>query len=281
LSALATLLRQAATRLESASDSPRLDAEALLSHVTGKSRAYFRTWPERALSSEETEAFLALLEQRAQGQPIAYLLGKREFWSREFVVTQEALIPRPETELLVELALARIAPGQPAQIADLGTGTGALAITLGLELPLAQITAVDISPQALAIAQRNAARLGAANIRFLQGDWLQMLAPRPNFDLIVSNPPYIASGDPHLEQGDVRFEPRLALVSGVEGLDAIRQIVQASPQYLQAGGWLLLEHGYDQAEAARRLLREAGLQAVESHRDLAGCERASGGRRQS
>jgi release factor glutamine methyltransferase len=249
----------------------------LLAQATGKTRTYFRAWPEKLLTEAEETLFQNLLAQRLRGQPIAYITGIREFWSREFIVTPDVLIPRPETELLIELVLKRIPPKQPAQIADLGTGSGAIAITLALELPNTHITALDISPAALNIAEQNAARLGSDNIRFLQSDWFAALPCDERFDLIVSNPPYIAETDPHLQQGDVRFEPLSALSSGSDGLDAIRLIVRAASARLKPGGWLLFEHGWDQAESARALLAGAGFQTIESFADLQGHLRASGG----
>ncbi len=261
------------------SDSPRLDAEVLLSHVTGKSRTHFRAWPENELPAEQEAAFLDLLEKRLAGHPIAHLTGSREFWSREFFVTPDVLIPRPETELLIELALERISANQKASIADLGTGSGAIAVTLALELPNSQITALDFSAKALAIAMQNADRLGAKNIRFIQSDWFAGLPSSETFDLIVSNPPYIAEDDPHLSEGDVRFEPLSALAAGQDGLSDIRRIIREAPAQLNTGGWLLFEHGYDQSEAAQALLMEAGFRQVASFADLQGHLRASGGSR--
>lgn len=278
MTAVAVLLNRAAGDLERISDSPRLDAEVLLAHVTGKNRAHFRAWPEKELDEETESRFRGLLERRLAGQPVAYLVGEREFWSLTFALAPEALIPRPETELLVELALERVARDRPVRIADLGTGSGAVAVALALELPRATVFAADISPAALALAQNNAIRLGAGNVRCLLGDWFSAFPDGESFDMIVSNPPYIAEGDPHLAQGDVRFEPSLALVSGPDGLDAIRRIVGAAPARLRPGGWLLFEHGYDQAERARDLLRAAGFGQVESFADLQGIERVSGGR---
>lgn len=279
LTTLSATLQAATRRLAGISDSPRLDAEILLALATGKPRTHFRAWPEKPLGEAEEQIFHKLLEQRLQGRPVAHITGSREFWSREFLVTPDVLIPRPETELLVELALERVTPGQAARIADLGTGSGAVAVTLALELPAAAVTALDLSPAALKIAAENAARLGAHNIRFVLSDWFDALPSAEAFDLIVSNPPYIAGQDPHLGQGDVRFEPRLALVSGADGLDAIRHIIDTAPKRLAPGAWLLFEHGYDQAEAARSLLRKAGFEAVASFEDLQGHGRVSGGRK--
>ena len=255
-----------------------MDAEVLLSLATGKTRTHFRAWPEKPLTGEEENTFQTLLEQRLRGRPIAHITGVREFWSREFLVTPDVLIPRPETELLVELALARIQPGQAARVADLGTGSGAIAVTLALERPKATVTALDLSPAALNVASQNAARLGADNVRFIASDWFAALPASEPFDLIVSNPPYVAADDPHLAQGDVRFEPLSALASGPDGLDDIRLITRQAPARLKPGGWLLFEHGWDQAEAARELLVAAGFRTVDSFTDLQGHPRVSGGR---
>ena len=278
LTTLSILLYAASNKLEEISDSPRLDAELLLSLVTGKPRTYFRAWPEKQVTPSEEASFHRLLEQRQVGHPIAHLTGTREFWSREFIVTPDVLIPRPETELLIERALKLIPTDRPAQIADLGTGSGAIAVTLALELPKAFITALDLSPAALAIATVNAKRLGANNVRFIQSDWFAALPLNQRFDLIVSNPPYIAENDPHLTQGDVCFEPILSLTSGPDGLDAIRHIVNEAPSRLNHSGWLLFEHGYDQAGRAGELLHQAGFEEVACFADLQGHGRMSGGR---
>jgi len=279
LTTIIATLRRATAQLAAISDSPRLDAEVLLSLATGKTRTHFRAWPEKNLSEAERQGFQSLLSQRLQGRPVAHITGSREFWSRDFQVTADTLIPRPETELLVELALERIPQGQPASLLDLGTGSGAIAVTLALERPEATVSALDSSPAALDIAKANAARLGAKNIRFLLSDWFAALPSCESFDLIVSNPPYIAEDDPHLAQGDVRFEPLSALASGPDGLADIRRIILEAPGRLKPGGWLLLEHGYDQAEAVRALLCAAGLDDVESFQDLQGHGRVSGGRK--
>jgi len=271
------LLRDATQRLEAGSDSPRLDAEVLLAHASGHARAYFRAWPERTLPVDRVIEFERLLMRRLVGHPVAHLVGTREFWSREFRVSPDVLIPRPETELLVEWVLSLHAPNQPMHIADLGTGSGALAVTLALELPNSRVTAIDMSPAALTVAQENARRLGARNVRFLRSDWFAALPGASRFDLIVSNPPYIAETDSHLQQGDVRFEPALALASGIDGLDALRRIVAEARAFLHPAGRLLCEHGFDQAQAVRELLCAAGYAEVESRKDLLGHERASGG----
>jgi len=250
----------------------------LLAHALGRTRAALFAWPEYEPDAAQRAAFEALVEARARGTPVAYLLGSRAFHRFELQVTPAVLIPRPETERLVELALERIPPGQPCSIADLGTGSGAIALALALERPHARVLATDASEAALEVARANAARLGAGNVLFAHGDWCAALGGAP-FDLIASNPPYIAAGDPHLARGDLRFEPASALASGVDGLDAIRTIVAAAPAHLVPGGWLLLEHGWEQGAAVRALLSAHGFEAVTSARDLAGHERVSFGRR--
>lgn len=274
---ISRLLQEAAARIAPFSDSPRLDAEVLLARTTGRARTHFVAWPDREIATEEVSAFRELVERRCDGAPVAYLTGTREFWSREFSVGPEVLIPRPETELLVEIALELAAADRPLRILDLGTGSGAIAITLALELPLAQVTALDSSPAALTLAQENARRLAAHNIRFLLSDWFEALDANECFHLIVSNPPYIAADDPHLQQGDVRFEPRSALVSGTDGLDDIRRIARAARGHLCPGGWLLLEHGFDQASEVRRIFGQSAYDGICSFKDLSGHERASAG----
>jgi release factor glutamine methyltransferase len=272
---LGQALKSAAERLASLADTPRLDAEVLLAHVLGRDRATLRAWPERPLAPEQERRFQALIGQRAEGVPVAYLVGEREFWSRRFAVGPSVLIPRPETELLIELALSFMPGGRPAEILDLGTGSGVIAVTLAAERPLARTTAVDISPDALATARDNAARHGAASIRFLQGSWFEPLAPDLRFDLVVSNPPYVADEDPHLRLGDLRFEPELALRAGSEGLDALAAIARSARAWLKPDGRLLLEHGYDQAPALAALLAGLDYAEIAHHRDLQGHPRAT------
>ena len=255
---------------------PASEARMFLREVTGCSAAQVAAYPERALSAEQAARYAGLLERRAAGEPVAYLLGEREFYGRSFRVSPAVLIPRPETELIVDLVKARVAPGTAPAVLDLGTGSGALAVTLALEIPAARVTAVDLSPAALEVARGNAAALGA-QLRFIESDWFAAVG-MAQFDFIVSNPPYIVDDDPHLAEGDVRFEPRSALASGRSGLDDLTRIAAAAPALLAPGGWLLMEHGYDQAEAVSALLGAAGFAAVESARDLAGIERVSLGR---
>lgn len=259
------------------SPSPRLDAELLLAAALGKPRSFLHTWPERVVSGEAAERYASYLERRRQGEPVAYILGHQGFWSLDLEVAPHTLIPRPDTELLVETALALVTLPQ-ARVLDLGTGTGAIALALACERLGWQVTGVDRISEAVALAERNRERLGLGNAAFRESHWFSALGAEC-YDLIVSNPPYIAAQDPHLAQGDVRFEPSSALVAGADGLDDIRLIVSQAPAHLNAGGWLLLEHGYDQAAAVRELLAREGFEAVESRRDLGGHERISLGRR--
>jgi release factor glutamine methyltransferase len=258
------------------SPTPRLDAELLLAHVLGTSRSYLHTWPERELDAPQLERYQAAIVRRQAGEPVAYILGQQGFWSLELEVAAHTLIPRPDTELLVETVLALL-PATPTALLDLGTGTGAIALALASERPAWRLTGVDRVPEAVALAERNRARLKLSNANFAESHWFSALVGQ-RFQLIVSNPPYIAADDRHLAEGDVRFEPSSALVAGADGLDDIRLIIQQAPGYLEAGGWLLLEHGFDQAAAVRELLSARGFSAVESWRDLGGHERISLGR---
>ena len=270
-------LGQLAADFSSLSDSPRLDAEVLLCHVLAHPRSYLYTWPERELDSNQQRLLEQLAARRRQGEPIAHILGEREFWSLPLTIIPATLIPRPETELLVEAVLARIPVDTLWRIADLGTGSGAIALALASERPACRITAVERSSEALAVARGNAERLGLENIDFLAGNWFEPLAGR-RFEMIVANPPYIRADDPHLQQGDVRFEPRMALASGVDGLDDIRLLIAQAGGYLCPPGWLLLEHGHDQGRAVQTLLREAGYREVDDLPDLAGHGRVAVGR---
>lgn len=268
----------AATAQLAAHESARLDAEILLAEALEQPRSYLRAWPERTLTQAQALKFAELLARRAAGEPIAHILGRREFWSLDLDITLETLIPRPETELLVELALARIPADADWSIADLGTGSGAIALAVAKERPRCRIAASDISAGALAVAERNARGLGLSNVRFHPGAWYQPFADT-RFDLILSNPPYIRTDDPHLRQGDVRFDPRSALVSGHDGLNDLRKIISGAAEHLQSGGWLLVEHGYDQGQAVMDLFTQAGFDAVETTRDLGGQPRVTQGRR--
>ena len=251
-----------------------LENRILLCHALQLPRVALITQAERALTSEEAGTLAGLVQRRLDGEPIAYIVGEREFFGLPFRVSPAVLIPRPDTELIVELALARLAPR--ARLLDMGTGSGAIAVALAHTRPDATVTALDVSDAALDIAQANAAANGA-RVRFLRSDWYAALGEE-RFDLIASNPPYIASGDRHLSEGDLRFEPTGALTDHADGLSALRIIVDGACAHLEPGGWLLLEHGYDQAEAVRALLAARGFTEVQSWRDLAGIERVSGGR---
>ncbi|MDP2810556.1 MAG: peptide chain release factor N(5)-glutamine methyltransferase [Rhodocyclaceae bacterium] len=255
---------------------PAFEARLLLGFVLGRNGAWIEAHRDDALDEGPARQFAALAARRASGEPIAYLTGRREFYGREFDVAPAVLIPRPETELLVEVALGKVSRGETARILDLGAGSGCVAVTLALELPAASVTAVDVSADALVVARKNVGRLGA-KVTFAQSDWFS--AVDGEFDVIVTNPPYLAEGDPHLAQGDLRFEPAGALASGPAGLAALRTIVAEAPRRLASGGWLFFEHGYDQAAAVRELLAVAGFEDIEQHRDLAGIVRVSGGRR--
>ena len=266
-------LNAAIQALRTTSESPRADAEILLAYCLGKSRTWLFTWADKTLESAVVTAFQGLVTERLRGVPIAHLIGYREFWTLNLKVTPDTLIPRPETELLVETALALLPP-TPANVLDLGTGTGAIALSIASERPDCCVTACDFSAAALAVAQENAQSHGITNVTFVQSDWFTAL-PAQRFALIVSNPPYIEAADPHLQQGDVRFEPLSALAAGQDGLDDIRQIIHHAPDWLANNGWLLLEHGYNQGQAVTALLQERGFQAVRCLRDLAGNERVS------
>lgn len=254
----------------------RLEAQVLAAHALGVNRAWLVAHGRDRLTRAQSEAIAALIGRRLAGEPVAYILGQREFYGLKFSVTPDVLIPRPETEILVEAALARLDAERPQQVLELGTGSGAIALTLAHHRPRAKITAVDCCPAALAVARRNALALGLERVRLIQADWYP--EGRLTFDMIVANPPYVAEGDPHLAQGDLRFEPRHALVAGPDGLDAIRTIVARAPCYLRPKGWLLLEHGYDQADACRALLAAAGFVARFTLEDLGGRPRVTGGR---
>ncbi|WP_395769618.1 peptide chain release factor N(5)-glutamine methyltransferase [Arenimonas sp.] len=275
MTTIAAALREAIESLPDGMD--RTDAEYLLAHVLEKPRVWLYAHADDELAPAHREVFRGLQARRKAGEPVAYLTGQRGFWSLDLKVNADTLIPRPETERLVELALAFLHPGRPAAVLDLGTGSGAVALAIASERPLSQVTAVDISPAALAVASANGRQLRLANVFFEHSDWFSGLGGR-RFDVIVSNPPYIENDDVHLSLGDLRFEPRSALASGPDGLDDIRVIAAQAGQHLLPGGWLLLEHGWQQRAAVRALLEAAGFTEVQTEPDLEGRDRVSLGR---
>jgi release factor glutamine methyltransferase len=275
MTTIAAALREAIGSLPDGMD--RIDAEYLLAHVLQRPRAWLYAHADDELAPVHRDAFRNLQVRRKAGEPVAYLTGLRGFWSLELRVTSDTLIPRPETELLVETALARLHPERTATVLDLGTGSGAVALAIAVERPLAQVTAVERSPAALAVAKDNAQRLKLERVNFETGNWYEGFGGH-RFDVIVSNPPYIEDGDTHLDHGDLRYEPRTALVSGLDGLDDIRQIIVQAPGYLLPGGWLLLEHGWQQGAAVRGLLEGAGFREIMTELDLEGRDRVSLGR---
>ncbi|MDN0086694.1 peptide chain release factor N(5)-glutamine methyltransferase [Yersinia nurmii] len=264
-------LAQAAARFQH-SDSPKRDAEILLGFVTGRQRTFLLAFGETELTAVQKEQLELLASRREQGEPIAYLVGEREFWSLPLSVSSATLIPRPDTECLVEQALARL-PEQPCRILDLGTGSGAIALALASERPDCQVTGVDLQPDAVVLARHNAEKLSLNNVAFLQGSWFSPLAGR--FALIASNPPYIDANDPHLVQGDVRYEPHSALVAEDAGLADLAAIIRQAPEYLEPKGWLLLEHGWQQATAVEKLLLQTGFSAVATCKDYGNNDRVT------
>lgn len=255
---------------------PRLEVSMLIAYVLGCPRVSVLAHPERRLQPDDAVRYAELRRRRLAGEPIAYLTGTRDFHGLQLRVTADVLIPRPETEELVAAALQRLPRDQAVRVLDLGTGSGAVAIAIATERPAAIVLAVDVSPDALAVAARNARELGTPNVRCAVSDWFSSCHGR--FAVIVSNPPYIAAADAHLSQGDLRFEPRIALTPGPDGAEALQAIIAEARRFLEPGGWLFLEHGYDQADRCRKLLGQGGLVDVASRRDLAGIERVSGGR---
>jgi release factor glutamine methyltransferase len=275
---IGTLLEKAARKLTADQDAAeaRRDAQVLLGFALGVSRAGLIARADQVADCEAAARFQSLVALRASGHPVAYLVGSKEFCGLLLRVTPDVLIPRPETEELVGAALERLPQGEPSKVVDLGTGSGCIAIVIARERPAAQVTAVDTSGPALALARENAAAHGV-EVEFLQGDWFSALGSR-SFDLVVANPPYVAADDAHLRHGDLRFEPRAALAAGADGLADLRRITGAAPKHLHPGGWLLLEHGYDQAGACRDLLHDAGFADLVFLADMAGLPRIAGGR---
>ncbi|WP_202300516.1 peptide chain release factor N(5)-glutamine methyltransferase [Dryocola clanedunensis] len=258
------------------SESPRRDAEILLGFVTGKARTFILAFGETVLTAAQEQQLDELLSRRVRGEPVAHLVGEREFWSLPLRVSPVTLIPRPDTECLVEQALARM-PDEPCAVLDLGTGTGAIALALASERPDCSVTALDLIPEAVELARENAVRLGITNVRVLQSNWFSALNTQ-RFSIIVSNPPYIDGNDPHLAQGDVRFEPLSALVAENQGLADLHTLVESSRQYLESGGWLLLEHGWQQAKQVQHLFSAAGFVDVQTCQDYGGNDRLTLGR---
>jgi len=271
-----SLLAAAADALTAGSDSALLDAEILLGLALNKERSHLRAWPDKPLETGQINAFWSLVQRRQQGTPIAYITGSREFWSRDFHVTPDVLIPRPDTELLIELSLKLIPTDKPVKIIDLGTGSGIIAITLAAECPSAEVSAADFSLAALRIAQHNAAKHNISRINFYHSDWFADV-PDTRFDLVISNPPYIAEDDSHLQQGDVRFEPQTALRAAEQGLSDIKIIADAARSYLEHGGHLLIEHGYNQQQQVQAIFKDFHYDNVQTHTDLSGQPRVTYG----
>ncbi len=277
---LKELLREGQIQLKDQSPSAAEDCEILLGQILSKNSAWLITHGDRLITSEQTLAFRAHLQRRSAGEPVAYIIGQRAFWEHHFEVNPSVLIPRPESEILVELVVQIVSEqaftSESQSIADLGTGSGAIAISLAHELPQTDIIAVDVSVDALAVARRNADNIGVTNITFIESDWFSQLDEQ-RFSIIVTNPPYIATDDPHLARGDLRFEPIDALTAEPEGIDDIHKIVNQSKAYLQPLGHLLVEHGFEQGAAVRKLFSDAGFKDIATHRDIAGLERVSCG----
>lgn len=276
-STIGETLLAATQQLQASSNSARIDAEVLLCHSLNCNTAYLAAWPEKILSIEQAQQFDQLIDQRKSGMPVAYLTGIREFWSLELEVTPATLIPRPETETLIEFILDQFDSKKKRQLVDLGTGSGAIALAIASERPGWKITATDISQDALAVAQKNAAKHHIHNIEFRISHWFEALE-NISFDIIVSNPPYVAKDNSHLSTGDIRFEPAHSLASGISGMDDIEVITAAAPQYLKTDGWLVLEHGYDQQQAVFDCLKESGFKAIIQKSDLSNQPRMTAGR---
>jgi release factor glutamine methyltransferase len=277
---LKALLKSGQVQLENYSDSAIEDCEILLSHTLNKNSAWLIAHSDSTLTSEQTLAFQTYLRRRSAGEPVAYIVGQRAFWEHQFEVNANVLIPRSESEMLVELAIqisgSQTPTLQTQTIADLGTGSGAIAISLAHELPQSKVIAVDVLPEALAVARRNAKKIGVANVRFIESNWFSKLGGQ-DFNIIVANPPYVALGDPHLVQGDLRFEPSDALCAGPNGIDDIQKIINQATEHLQPNGNLMIEHGFEQGSEVRKLLSNAGFNNIVTHRDIAGLERVSCG----
>lgn len=270
-----------ANQLAKVSDSPRLDVEILLAHVLQKDRTFLFAWPETELTVDQEDTFIALFDRRLRGEPVAHIIGQREFWSLPLFVNNTTLIPRPDTELVVETVLNLFASdmhNQPRHVLDLGTGTGAIVLSLAHEKKYWHCVGVDNQPEAVLLAQKNCQHLQLQNVAIKQSDWFSAVE-ETDFDVIVSNPPYIAADDPHLQQGDVRFEPLSALVADNQGLRDIENIVQESRNYLRSNGWLLIEHGYQQGQAVRQLFEQSGYVAITTLRDLSDNERVTMGKK--
>lgn len=273
---LQSLLIAANEQLSTTSETAMLDAEVLLCHCLNKNRSFLRAWPEHQPNAPQIAQFQMLVEQRSQGTPVAYLTGQREFWSRNFKVSPDVLIPRPDTELLIELSLSLLPTDRPCKIIDLGTGSGIIAVTLAAERPLAQVFASDLSSAALEIARYNAQQLNTGNVSFVQSNWFDNIE-ETGFDLVLSNPPYIADNDPHLKMGDVRFEPDSALISAENGLQDIRQLAEQARLHLKDYGQLLVEHGYNQQTEVQAIFNELGYRQVNTHADISGNPRVTSG----
>jgi len=270
-------LQQASNDLAASSSSPALDARVLLCHVLQCNTAHLAAWPEKVLTDEQQEKYVQLIAQRQQGLPVAHLTGQREFWSLNFTVDNSTLIPRPETETLIEFILSQFADRKHLRMLDMGTGTGAIAIAIAKEKPGWQITASDIAAAAVKLARHNSEKLKCENISFIQSDWFENISAK-DFDLIVSNPPYIAADDPHLLQGDIRFEPATALVSGKSGMDAIEHICMHAKNHLAKNGWLIVEHGYNQKKEVADCFTKNGFVQITQQQDLSGHVRMSAGK---